>query len=338
MEVGMGKEIIYSKCGFHCNRCPAYKDNSATEAGRQRGSEMWRRYFGLDFKSDIVRCEGCQSSEPWKSGNILPDRMCSIRACAVHNGVPTCAHCASFPCEEYLKRVPGAGLRQQREAAANTRFTDDEYLENLEPFEGQPHLKQLHGTIRAEDIIQPKPFSAGGDIAPFPAESTTLSGKQDEMKRLHSLLSLIFAQKADNYAGQVLLERKKVYLRGVMWVIGLYGVFKDGKLVLGSAVCGDRKECSRLVRKSDNRLHGAIQEAVDSLNQFGLHVSFEPIKKSWTLTLSIDKNAGGTATLQALKTYVSNLVAKYGEPVYAGSYNLKGKAFKLFTGVDMKDL
>ena len=40
----------------------------------------------------------------------------------------------------------------------------------------------------------------------------------------------------------------------------------------------------------------------------------------------------------SLKTYVSVLVKKYGEPVYTGSYNLKGKAFKLFTRADMRDL
>ena len=42
--------------------------------------------------------------------------------------------------------------------------------------------------------------------------------------------------------------------------------------------------------------------------------------------------------LENLKTFVSRLTDKYGEPVYAGSYNLRGKAFKVFTRVDMSDL
>ncbi len=334
----MEKETIYSKCGFYCNRCPAYKDNSATEEGRRRGSELWKKYFGLDFKPDIVRCEGCQSAEPWKTGNMLPDRRCHIRACAVYNGVPTCAHCASFPCEEYSKQVPGEKLRQQRESAANTQFTDEEYLKNLEQFEGQPHLNRLHGALSPSDIIQPKPFTSASKIAPFPEKLASSPPDQEKMKRLYLLLSSIFSQKADSYAGQVLTDRKTLYLRGVLWVIILYGEIKDGEIVLDGEPNKDKKECSRLVRKTDNTLHSAVREAVDHLVSFGLRVNFKAVKKSWILTLSIDQKNGGEEVLKALKNYVTNLAEKYGEPEYSGSFDLKGRAFKLFTRVDMNGL
>ena len=139
----MDKGRIYSKCGFYCNYCPAYIDNSRTQEDREHGSALWEKYFGLHFKPDIVRCDGCQSTSPWKTGNLLPDRTCPIRACAVYNEVVTCAQCSVFPCSEYSKRVPGGELRKQREKAANITFTDNEYQKYIEPFVGQVHLKYL---------------------------------------------------------------------------------------------------------------------------------------------------------------------------------------------------
>jgi hypothetical protein len=334
----MAEKVVYSKCGFHCNRCPAFSDNSGTDADRKRGSAVWEKYFGLHFNPDIVRCAGCQSPEPWKTGNLLPDRRCPIRACAVHNGVPTCGHCGVFPCSEYTSRVPGADLRQQREEVAHIRITGDEYLAHIEPFEGQVHLSQLRATIPSEDIIPPRPFSAGEHIAPFPKETTLTPGKRREMSRLHSLLSTVFSQKDATYAGQIVLERGKPYLWGVIWVMGLYGEIKHGRLTLDSSVCGDRKECSRLVRKYDTTLHNAVRDAVSTLSRFGIQMDFNADRKNWTLTLGIDKGVGGLPVLAALKTYVSSLAAKYGEPVYVSSYSLKGKAFKLFTRVDMSHL
>jgi hypothetical protein len=42
--------------------------------------------------------------------------------------------------------------------------------------------------------------------------------------------------------------------------------------------------------------------------------------------------------LKALQSYVSQLVAAYGEPAYFAGYALKGKAYKLFTRLDMSAL
>jgi hypothetical protein len=159
-----------------------------------------------------------------------------------------------------------------------------------------------------------------------------------EFNQLYTLLRTVFSQQAPTHACQVLLERKKPYLQGIMWVMGRHGVMKNGKLVLESGSCGDIKECSRLVRKSTNTLHDAVQEAVDTLNNCGLQIEFKPAKKSWTLTQGIDHSAGGPAVLEALKVYISSLLKKYGEPVYINSYKLRGKAFKLFARVDMGDL
>ena len=164
----MSQERIFSKCGFECSRCPAFKDNSRTEADREQGSALWAKYFGLHFKPDIVRCEGCQANSPWQTGNLLPDRSCPIRACAVYNRAATCAHCSLFPCQEYAKRVPGPDLRRQRETAANIKISDQEYRDYLEPFDGQTHLMELNVALRLEEIVAPQPFAAAERITPFP--------------------------------------------------------------------------------------------------------------------------------------------------------------------------
>jgi len=256
----------------------------------------------------------------------------------VYNDVVTCAQCPLFPCEEYSKRIPGADLRRQREIAANIKISDEEYQDYLEQFDGQTHLKELHATLRAEEIVSPKKFSIKERIAPFPSKTNLTPNREKGMKQLHSLLCTAFSQQADNYAGQILLERKKPYLWGIIWVMGLYGELKANMLVLERQVCGDRKECSRLVRKRDNTLYEPVQNVANNLKKFGIQIAFKPSKKNWTLTLSVDDIIGGSSILRSLKTYVSSLVKKYGEPVYVNSYNLKGNAFRLFTKLDMNDL
>jgi hypothetical protein len=54
--------------------------------------------------------------------------------------------------------------------------------------------------------------------------------------------------------------------------------------------------------------------------------------------MAFSKKAGGKAVLHALKDYITRLSDKYGEPTYAGNTRFKGKAFKLFSKVDMEIL
>lgn len=332
-------EIVFSKCGFRCDRCPAYKDNSGTEAERERGAKAWKKYFGLDFKPGIVKCEGCRCEQPWKNGNILPDRSCIIRSCAVFNSVPTCAHCSGFPCKEYSQKVPGVELRNQREQAGKITISDTEYLQYLEPFDGRTHLKELRATLKPAELISPAPFSAGGKIVPFPSAISRDQAETAGFKQLYDLIKLLFSQTAATYAGQVLLERRKPYIGGILWVMGYYGRLEQGKLTVESEAWGDKKECNRLVRKGDNRLHNIVRETLVNLDQQGLVLSFTPRgKKAWVLTLSTDTDRLKEDLLPALKSYTILLAGKYGEPVYVHSYDLKGKAYKLFMALDMSIL
>ena len=66
---------LFAKCGTHCGGCPGYHENAKTEADRQRCSDGWHRYLGVRVRPDLIHCQGCQAPDPWKSGDILPNRV-----------------------------------------------------------------------------------------------------------------------------------------------------------------------------------------------------------------------------------------------------------------------
>jgi hypothetical protein len=317
-----------AKCGSDCRRCPAFKGNTGTEEDRQRGSEIWHKYFGLNFKPDTIKCAGCQSISPWKTGNMLPSKMCKIRACAIYNKVDNCAYCAVFPCQEFLKVVPGPDLRRQREEAGQIKISDAEYQEYLEPFEGQTHLKKIHSQLSPAELTQPGLPSTSVKILPCPDSATA------DLKILHSRLAAIFSTKAATYAAQRQIETSLTISRAILWAMGLYGKMEDGRLVITSAENGSIKVCNKLVRKADNRLHDLVQQAADDLARAGIKLIFTPLKKAWRMQLGID-GPDGARLLEALSGYTHKLVEKYGEPAYIDGFNLKGTAFKLFAQLEM---
>jgi len=324
-------KIAYSKCGNICRQCPAF--SSHTDEERKQASAGWARYFGFTLKPEAIKCLGCQASEPWKTGNLLPARGCAVRQCAGYNGIEDCAYSSIFPCAEYGKLVPGADLRRNMEEKTATSFSDQEYLENIEPFEGKTHLDLLHASLDPGQLIPPKTVNPASKPVPFPEKNLS-----SVFRELHSLLASASGCESGYYAGQLMLERGKPYILFALWVMGLYGELKDNKLVIESEACRDIEECSKLVRKKDNVLHTAVKTTLDSLSGAGIIFSFQPRKKEWTLSLEFAPDAGETELLKALKSYTGLLSEKYGRPVYAGSFYLKGKAFKLFSSLDMRDL
>ena len=327
-----------SKCGSYCHKCPANIGNTGTEDDRNQGSQDWERYFGLHFKPEVIKCAGCQAAEPWKTGNLLPSRMCLIRSCALFNEVETCAHCAEFPCKEYARLAPRGDLRERQETARGIKFSDAEYLQNIEPFEGAIHLTALRKSLGSNQVNAPKPFKAGENIVPFPSETTLDRAQSREMESLHRLLSSVINQRAPTYIEQIVLNRHLPCALALIWSLSYYGLADGERLMLSSKVCKDKKECTRFVRKTDNQLHGLVLEAVAQLAEKGLIITFTPLKKEWEMTLKAGSKDRESDTLNSLKRYVNSLATRFGEPVYAGSYNLKGKAFKLFSNVDMRGI
>jgi hypothetical protein len=334
----MEVEMNISKCGSYCHKCPACVGNTGTEEDRIKGNQAWERYFGLHFKPEVIKCAGCQAAEPWKTGNLLPSRMCSIRSCALFNEVETCAHCAEFPCKEYVRLCPGDDLRERQEKARGIKFSGPEYLQNIEPFEGAIHLTALRKTLGSNQVKSPKPFTTGENIVPFPSEPTLDQAQSRDMESLHRLLSSVINRSAPTYIEQIVLNRHLPCALALIWSLSYYGRADGERLILSSKFCKDKKECTRFVRKTDNQLHGLVRNAVARLADNGLVITFTPLKKEWEMALEVSLKDGDSSTLKSLKRYVNSLASRFGEPVYAGSYNLKGRAFKLFSNVDMRGM
>jgi hypothetical protein len=211
--------------------------------------------------------------------------MCSIRSCALFNEVETCAHCGEFPCKEYTRLAPGADLRDRQEKAQGITFSDPEYLQNIEPFEGAIHLTALQKTLGSNQVKAPKPFMAGENIVPFPSKTTLDRAQSQNMESLHHLLSTIVSQRAPTYIEQIVLKRHLPCALALIWSLSYYGRADGERLILSSKFRKEKKECNRFVRKTDNQLHGLVMEAVAQLAEKGLIITFTPLKKEWEMLL-----------------------------------------------------
>jgi len=140
---------------------------------------------------------------------------------------------------------------------------------------------------------------------------------------------------AETYVDQLLLERNRPYSAGLLWVMGLHGRLEQDRLVLDSADHPERKECERLIRKSDNSPHKATRDAISKLAEAGIRIHCQTRKKGWTLSLSIDEEVGDASLVGLLKEYIAALVAAHGIPNYVSGYDLRGEAFRKFKEVDM---
>ncbi len=90
-------------CRVICTECPAYQ---ATQADDRDALEQvlthWREEFNAPHISveDII-CDGCLASDGRLCGYC---QHCRIRPCAVGRGVPNCAYCDEYACNE-LERL-----------------------------------------------------------------------------------------------------------------------------------------------------------------------------------------------------------------------------------------
>jgi hypothetical protein len=178
-------------------------------------------------------------------------------------------------------------------------------------------------------------------MVPFPKD---LPLPQDEiagLEAVHGLLTKIMSAQADTHAWQLLRKRSRKHVLGLLWLVALYGEFREqdgAQIVLESTARGPRKEWCWLVRKRDNALHSAMQRAASILGDLGVRVQFTPLNKAWQIKLSLTEEAGGEAALKALKRWVEALAEKHGEPVYGGKSQLEGEAFERFKRGEVREL
>jgi len=155
-------KTLYGKCGCNCGHCPAYIGNARTKKDRQRCSNGWHTYLGAKLNPARCVCLGCQAKDPWKSGNILPDRGCYVRPCVLRSGIKHCAYCSWFPCEDLKKRIPDRTFRKKVEKRMGQRMSDEDYQRFIQPYEGVGNLRNGHD--RSEDLkARNRTMGAWGD-------------------------------------------------------------------------------------------------------------------------------------------------------------------------------
>ena len=334
---------LFGKCGFNCGHCPAYAANAKTMRDRKKCSDGWRKYLAASLKPERCVCPGCQAKDPWKKGNLLPDRNCYIRPCVIQMNIKTCAQCPWFPCEDLLARIPGKDLRKQVESRIGRPLSQEEYDTFIKPYEGIKHLHEIRATLGKHSIVEKqemKPLKA--NIAPFPTTFGVLKPRRVAFRRLHEFMTQMITGRTKTYARQTIMRRRKAHMLGLLWAFGRYGRLVKGtptQLVIDSVDAGSKPQLSYFVRKRDNQLYELYMQCFRIMKEFGAKGAFVSINRhGWQLKLSFYMKAGGASTLQALKRYATGLAEKYGDPKYAGDSQLKGKAYSLFAKADMSVL
>jgi hypothetical protein len=217
---------------------------------------------------------------------------------------------------------------------------EEDYLTFIEPYEGMEHLEKIRATLDLDDIVEKIEVRPSRTKVVEFSEDLPLSQEQKvAFEAVHHLIKCILLAQTETYARQLLFKRRKPHMLGLLWAMGQYGEIdeEDGcQLVLDGRTYGSKRECSWLVRKRDNSFYGAAHQAAKLLHEYAVHCEFIPLEDGWLLKLEFDEEAGGEVALKALKKYVVALSDQYGEPEYAGSCRLKGKAFESFAKADMR--
>lgn len=332
---------LYGKCGSNCGRCPAFIATAKSLKARKKCSDGWNKYLGARLKPSSCVCLGCQSRDPWKTGNMLPDRGCNIRPCVIALGIRTCAECAEYPCADLKARIPGKDFRKRIAKYMGKPVPEKDYLTFLEPYEGLEHLKVIRRCLRSKDIVKmPSIQPLKSRTKDLPDKIRLARADIAGLKSLHSLLHKITTAQVRTYARQIIVKRRKDLLLSILWIFGLYGTLKkkNGATLIISSKTDTPRDVRIIVRKRDNALHMYATQSFRILKDYGVHAALNSTKKDWNLTLHFGKKAGGSAALRALQHYVRALVKKYGSPKYAGSSRYKGKAIELFAKADMRNL
>ena len=330
---------LFGKCGFNCGRCAAYKENALTDEDRQRGSDGWKKYYGFRIRLDRMYCDGCQT--PDEENPVLLAPSCTIRKCAIINGVETCAHCSGFQACMYDLQIFNPDIDREKIAARmGAPIPEGDYLAFIEPYEHLKHLNKIRTSLDPDDIVEAKVAAVKPKIVDFPDDLPFPKKQTSAFRDLHRVLSSIISINGDTYAQQALLKKRKEWMLKLLWAFGLFGELKeegDAHLIIDSESFFAQKITSQW---SKVKLH------FDILKESGVHCEVIPVAKDWLLPsgwirdkrardkvvpwymkMSFDDNAGGASALRALKRYTARLNEKY-----------SNRAFRYFKKADMRVL
>lgn len=324
-------EDLYSKCGARCTCCPAYRENVRTFEDRQRCSDGWYKYLGARVKLERCYCDGCQTPDDQNPVLVYGKGGCSIRKCAVRNGVLTCAHCAAYPCEVVRTQFSFDSESRERIAARlGAPVSEEDYVTFIEPYELHRHLDEIRASLGPEDIVKPaKPPPFKPRTVEFPQDLPFSTEERAALEAVHRLIRAVNTVDADTYVMQDKLKKRRQYFLKLLWTFGLLGELKeDGgpHVILDGDVYYDQK--------LPGNYSGRVKQHLEALEQHGVHSKVVPLgeghllpsgwlrkrtrgwDKGWLMQMAFDDQAGGAAALRALKTYVTRLDAQYGKAAY----------------------
>ncbi len=330
-------------CGVDCGLCPSYQGNLRTQADRQRCSDGWSRYLGFRLNpARLLQCEGClvptvESPVRYFKGG------CYLRKCGERNGVPTCAHCSGFPCED----VEHHGTANTRDTVARRLGITPEaipaadYEAFIKPYESFDRLERIRATLSPSDIIamtSPTPSKA----LSFPKTLKLPKAKEKAFKGLHKLLSNIILMVGETHARDTVVKKRKRYLLKLLWVVGVWGELKEGKptyLTINSDTYFKHLKGVPFYTNWD-----AVKRRFDLLKEMGVLCSLVPLtveswvsskgalkKRPWLLRMAFARKIGDTSTLIALKEYTTKLTRQYGSEGF--KYFARGDMHRIGEGV-----
>jgi hypothetical protein len=236
----------------------------------------------------------------------------------------------------------GEDYRQSLEESSGQPVPEEDYLAFIEPYEGVKHLWALRAAVPPEELVAPKevrPLRAHLD--PFPTKLAVVEEEARGLQALHDLLAAILQGRANLYAQQLALKKRRRNLLSMLWMFGSFGeISDDGEhLVIERSVREQERDFSTFVRKRDNTVHSTVAVSIALLANLGAIVEHIPQPgKAWLLQLSLESVAGGPPALAALKRYTAALIEEHGRPEYAGRSGYKGDAFVRFSRADMSVL
>ena len=244
--------------------------------------------------------------------------VCRIGRCVAFNELESCAHCATFPCEDQVSGAYHAGMTEE-----NINY----HVVVLE------RLAQVRAGLPQDAIKPPKPLKpAKTKTVDFPDRVNLPETERQALRVVHQLLvQLITCGAAKTYVARIIAEDYRPHFLDALWQMGLYGELrvgprphlwaeKDHSRKLGLPMPDSPQDMSRF---------GGPYVVVDNV----LKKSTSP--RNWEIKLSLAGDHDGLDALQALQKYVRTLCEVYGKPEWKGSHRYAGKAYEYFSTADM---
>lgn len=317
----------YSKCGFNCAACPSYRKNLRTKKDRQRCSDGWFEYFGFRLTPQkLRRCDGCQSEKK----DAVRYVNCTIRKCAVMNGIENCARCTEFEnCRRRYEVIPCHYTREKVERALGVSVPEKDYRAFIEPFENCRHLDGIRRSVGRKDTVRPKEIRAKTAIVAFPEDMKGAPKQKRDLRRLHAVLSSIISIRGKTFAQhEIMRKRRARYFMHLLWVFGLYGEHGTAggrHLLLDASVHESEKLEGNYAR---------VQAYLKMLRKLGVKVAILKLPggtkggkgmltptgwlrgEGWKMKMVFADGVGGGALLKALQAFTGTLDRVHGTDGY----------------------